>query len=66
MSNISVSINEDLQKRIAKIAKKSGRSVEECVAVALSEYIDNYEGFYKTDICAMDNLERSFFLSIAE
>lgn len=66
MSNISISLSADLQKKISKIAQKSGRSFDECVALALSEYVDNYEDFYKADICAVDNLERSFFLSIGE
>ena len=66
MSNVSVSITEDLQRKISSIASKSGRSVDECVALALRDYIENYENIYKTDVCAVDNLERSFFLSIGE
>lgn len=66
MTTISVSINADLQKKIAKIAKKNGQSLDDCIAKALSHYVDEYEDVYKTDICAVDNLERSFFLSIGE
>lgn len=66
MSNISVSLTEDLKQKIAAIAAKSGRSVDECISLALHDYIENYEDVYKTDLCAVDNLERSFFLSIGE
>ena len=66
MSNISVNISADLKNKISKIAQKSGRSLDECIALALCEYAENYEDTYKTDLCSVDNLERSFFLSIGE
>ena len=66
MHQISVSLPDDLQNKISKIAAKSGKSLDECVAIALRDYVENYEDVYKTDICAVDNLERSFFLSIGE
>ncbi|MDO5387401.1 MAG: hypothetical protein Q4F75_09075 [Pseudomonadota bacterium] len=66
MTDVSVSINADLQKKIAKIAKKNGQSFDELVAKALAQYVEDYEDVYKTDVCAVDNLERSFFLSIGE
>ena len=66
MSNISVNISADLKDKISKVARKSGRSFDECIALALSEYVENYEDTYKTDLCSVDNLERSFFLSIGE
>lgn len=66
MSSISVSLNDALKAKLVRIAEKSGKSVEECVALALRDYVENYEDVYKTDLCAVDNLERSFFLSIGE
>lgn len=66
MRKISVSVNDELHCKITRIAQKSGRSLDECVALALRDYIENYEDVYKTDLCAVDNLERSFFLSIGE
>ena len=66
MTDVSVSINADLQKKIAKIAKKNGQSFNDLVARALTQYVEDYEDVYKTDVCAVDNLERSFFLSIGE
>lgn len=66
MSNISVSISDGLNAKLALIAQKSGKTVDECIALALRDYIENYEDVYKTDLCAVDNLERSFFLSIGE
>lgn len=66
MSNISVSISDGLNAKLALVAQKSGKTVDECVAAALRDYVENYEDVYKTDLCAVDNLERSFFLSIGE
>lgn len=66
MSEISIKINAELHKKIAKIAEKNGQSLNDCVTKALAAYVDEYEDVYKTDICAVDNLERSFFLSIGE
>ncbi len=66
MSSILVSLNDTINAKLALIAQKSGKSVEECVALALRDYVENYEDIYKTDLCAVDNLERSFFLSIGE
>lgn len=66
MTDISVSINADLEKKAAKIAKKNGLSLDELMAKALAQYVEDYEDVYKTDICSVNNLERSFFLSIGE
>lgn len=66
MAEISISLNADLQKKLAKLAKKNGQSFDEVIAKALSSYVEEYEDVYKTDLCAVDNLERSFFLSIGE
>ena len=66
MSNISVSVPDSLNKKLASVAQKSGKSVEECIALALRDYVENCEDVYKTDLCTVDNLERSFFLSIGE
>ena len=66
MTNISFNISSDLNKKLALIAEKSGLNLDECISLALSEYIDNYEDVYKADVCSVDNLERSFFLSIGE
>ena len=51
MSNVSVTISEDLNRKIAAIAAKSGKTVDDCIALALRQYIDNYEDVYKTDLC---------------
>ena len=66
MSKLAVNINDELKYKIEKIAQKSGRSLDDCVAIALRNYVEEYEDVYRTDLCAVDNLERSFFLSIGE
>lgn len=66
MVNISVNISAELKDKLEKISSKSGRSVNECLELALSEYVDNFEDFYQTDLNSVSGLERSFFLSIGE
>lgn len=66
MTRLSVNISADLMAKLEKIANKSGRSKDECLELALSEYVDNFEDFYQTDLNCVDQLERSFFLSIGE
>jgi len=66
MVEISVTIDKNMHKKIANIAEKSGQSLNDCILNALGCYIDEYEDVYKTDMCSVDNLERSFFLSIGE
>ena len=66
MAGFSISLSDELQKKLSLISEKSGRSMDECVVSALREYVENYEDVYKTDLCAVDNLERSFFLFVGE
>lgn len=66
MSNISVSLDKNLYGKLAELAAKSGRSAEDCLELAVSEYIENYEDSYRTDLNAVDSLERSFFFAAAE
>ena len=56
MKTVSVALNQKLYAKLTLMAEKSGRSVDECLELAVGEYVDNYE----------DVLERSFFLSIGE
>ena len=66
MSDISVTLDKNLFVKLQAIAEKSGRSIDECLDLALSEYIENYEDIYKTDLNADSALERSFFLAVGE
>lgn len=66
MTDISVSLSADLYKKLQTLSAKSGQSVEDCLELAVAEYIENYEDTYKTDLNSVSNLERSFFLSVAE
>ena len=63
---VSVALNQKLYSKLTLMAEKSGRSVDECLELAVGEYVDNYEDVYKTDLNSVNSLERSFFLSIGE
>ncbi len=66
MTDISISLSDDLKQKIAALAQKNSQSLEQCVLQLLSESVENSENDYKTDFCSINNLERSFFLSIGE
>lgn len=66
MTNISVALSADLYNKLQTLSAKSGQSVEDCLEMAVAEYIENYEDTYKTDLNSVNSLERSFFLSVAE
>ena len=66
MSSLNISIDDALTQKLALIAQKSGKTLGDCLNLAVRDYVDNYEDVYKTDCCTVNNLERSFFLSIGE
>ena len=66
MTRISVTLSDDLKQKISALAQKNGQSLEQCVAMVLSEYVENSEDDFRTDFCSVNNLERSFFLSIGD
>ncbi len=66
MTNISIKLSEDLLKKMALLAEKNNQSINDIALEALSSYVNECEDIHQTDLCAVDNLERSFFLSIAE
>jgi len=59
-----INISEETFKKLETIASKSGKSLEDCVDLALCEYIENFEDFYHTDLNSVSTNERSFFLSL--
>jgi metal-responsive CopG/Arc/MetJ family transcriptional regulator len=61
-----VNIDRELMKKLEKVASKKGCSVEECVRLALREYIEGVEEFYHTDLNAVSAGERSFFLTVGK
>ena len=50
MKTVSVALNQKLYAKLTLMAEKSGRSVDECLELAVGEYVDNYEDVYKTEI----------------
>lgn len=66
MKTVSVVLNQKLYAKLVLMAEKSGRSVDECLELAVGEYVENYEDIYKTDLNSVSSLERSFFLSVGE
>lgn len=66
MKTVSVALNKNLYAKLVLMAEKSGRSVDECLELAVGEYVENYEDIYKTDLNSVSSLERSFFLSVGE
>lgn len=66
MTQLSINISDDLLQKLNTVAKKSHCSFEDCLTLALQDYVDNYQDFYKADLGSVNQLERSFFLSLGE
>ena len=66
MSRVSIDPSAKLHHQLAEIADRRGIGMEECLLNALKAYAEQEADVYKTDLCAVDNLERAFFLSVAE
>lgn len=66
MNNISVNISSETYSKLTEIARNEGRSVEDCVAQVLSEYIAAYDDNYIMDMNSVSSAERAFFLSAGE
>ena len=41
MKTVSVALNQKLYSKLTLMAEKSGRSVDECLELAVGEYVDN-------------------------
>lgn len=66
MTTVSIALSAELFQKLQTLSAKSGRPVEDCLELAVAEYVENYEDAYKTDLNSVNALERSFFFSVAE
>ncbi len=66
MTDISVTLSKELYQKLQTLSAKSGCSVEDSLELAVTEYVENYEDVYGTDLNSVSSLERSFFFSAAE
>ena len=48
MSELVLSLTPDMQERLAALAEKMERSVEDCAHMALSEFVENWEDYTRT------------------
>jgi len=63
LSNLTVSVNNDLKQKLFTLARKNGASVEECLNQALAEYVENWEDFYSSDLFSTSD-EKVYFSSL--
>jgi len=63
LSNLTVSVNSDLKKKLFSLARKNGASVEECLNQALAEYVENWDDFYNSDLFSTND-EKAYFSSL--
>ncbi len=48
MSDLVLPLTPEVRERLEALAEKIGRSVDECVQLALSEFMDNWEDYIRT------------------
>lgn len=66
MQTVSIVLDEHMRSRLVEIAGENGTSLENCISLALSEYVANYDDCRGEDLCMVSGTERSFFLSAGE
>lgn len=66
MQTVSIILDENTYARLLKTAARNGVSVEECVAEAVSEYIENNEDCRRADLSTVNAAERAFFFGAGE
>ena len=43
MTTVSVALSAELFQKLQTLSAKSGRPVEDCLELAVAEYVENYE-----------------------
>jgi predicted transcriptional regulator len=56
METLSVTISAELKARLEALAADAGKSVDECLTLAVSEFIDNWE-IHMNDLHQIDDNE---------
>lgn len=64
METLSVSIPEDLKQRLETLAAETGRTVDECLTLAVAEFVENWET-HLNDLHQIDEHEARAVLKAA-
>lgn len=64
METLAVTISTELKARLDALAAETGRSVEECLALAVQEFVENWE-IHLTDLHQIDENEARAVLKAA-
>lgn len=64
MDTLSVAVPPELRQRLEALAADTGQTVEECLAVAVREYVENWET-HLSDVHQIDEHEARAVLKAA-
>lgn len=64
METLAVTISAELKDRLEALAADTGKSVEECLALAVQEFVQNWE-IHLTDLHQIDEHEARAVLKAA-
>ena len=66
MNKIALSLDNETLSKMDKIAHRRCLTLDDCINMALKEYVENFEDFYKTDLNEVVSTEPTFFLSLGK
>lgn len=64
MDNVAVAIPSDIKERLRKLADATGKTMDECLTLAVVEFVENWE-LHLSDLHQMDENEARAVLSAA-
>lgn len=65
MESLTVTLSTELKERLDNLARQTGQTVADCLAVAVQEYVDNWE-IHLNDLHQIDENEARAVLTAAE
>lgn len=64
MDTVAVAIPTDIKERLAKLAAETGKSMDECLTLAVVEFVENWE-LHMSDLHQIDENEARAVLKAA-
>lgn len=65
METLSVTLTTELKQRLEALAADTGKSLDECLTLAVAEFVDNWE-IHMNDLHQIDEHEARTVLNVGE
>lgn len=65
MQTLSVTLSTELKQRLEALATETGKTLDECLTLAVTEFVDNWE-IHMNDLHQIDDNEARTVLNVGE